>query len=355
MIYVAIFGVLLVINYLSSRSSKTRYLLYQIIIFLLFLFSAFRFEVGCDWPGYLDQFMNPMQFMQSNKLTTNNEFLWYLIINLLREYDISYPWLNVISSVFFFIGIHVLARRQLDPLGFLIVLYPVLIINMPMSGIRQGAAIGMICIALTGFMDKRLLRFLVFTGIAMAMHSSAIIFLMLVPFIYGDITKTRIFSAGLLAIPGAVAIINSSAATRAMTRYMSSDIESAGAIFRVAFLSISGVFFLWLLRSKWRISPSKDYKLVVFGSAAMVSLIAMVPLSTVISDRIGYYFIPFQGIIFSRVPYLKLGNARTYYQFGIYGGLAALLLYWTQMSAIFAQCYIPYQSWILGMPTFSKY
>ena len=91
------------------------------------------------------------------------------------------------------------------------------------------------------------------------------------------------------------------------------------------------------------------------GSIAMASLLAMVPFSTVISDRIGYYFIPIQGVIFSRVPYLKLVRAQTYYQFAIYGGLGMLLLYWTQMSAIFAQCYIPYQSWIFGMPTFMKY
>ena len=272
-----------------------------------------------------------------------------------RDADFAYPWLNVISSAIFFVGIHVLARRQPDPLGFLVVLFPVLIINMPMSGIRQAAAIGMICIALTGFMEKRLLRFLVFTFIAASLHSSGIIFLILTPFVYGNLSIIRVFSSILLAIPGVIAISNSLAATQAITRYVDSDIGSAGSIFRVAFLSISGGFFLLLIRRNWRTISPKDYKLVVVGSVAMASLVASVPFSTVISDRVGYYLIPIQGMIFSRIPYLKLGKPGAYYQFAIFGGLAALFLYWTQMSAIFVQCYIPYQSWIFGIPAFGKY
>jgi hypothetical protein len=355
MIYVAIFGALLFLNFSNSRTSKGRYYLYLGVLFFLFIFSAFRFEVGCDWPGYLDQFMYPKEVLGDGEINTLSEPLWWLIIHQLRDIDAAYPWLNVVSSAFFFVGIHVLARRQPDPLGFLTVLYPVLIINMPMSGIRQAAAIGMICVALTGFMDKRLLKYLIFIAIATSLHSSAIIFLVFAPFIYSEISIVRLIFAGLLAVPGAISIFNSSAATLAMTRYMSSDIESAGAIFRVSFISISGAFFLWSLRANWRLISTKDYTLVFVGSLAMVSLLAMVPFSTVISDRIGYYFIPIQGVIFSRVPYLKLVKARTYYHFAIYGGLGALLLYWTQMSAIFAQCYIPYQSWIFGMPTFMKY
>ena len=60
-----------------------------------------------------------------------------------------------LSSAIFFLGVHVLARRQPDPLGFLVLLFPILIINMPMSGIRQGAAIGLLCIAFVAFIDRR--------------------------------------------------------------------------------------------------------------------------------------------------------------------------------------------------------
>lgn len=355
MVYIAIFGALIFLNFSINLKGKVRYSTYVATLLGLFLFSAFRFDVGCDWPGYLDQFLYPKDVWRGDGLTTLSEPLWWLIIHKLRDFDAAYPWLNVVSSVIFFAGVHALARRQPDPLAFLVVLFPVLIINMPMSGIRQAAAIGMICFALTAFMDRRLVRFVGFVAIASALHSSAIIFLVLTPFVYGQISNFRILAAGLLAIPGAIAVFNSSAATLAMTRYVESDIQSAGAIYRVALLSISGGFFLSLLRSKWRDTSPKDYKLVFVGSVAMVSLVAFVPFSTVISDRVGYYFIPIQAIIFSRIPYLNLGKFQRYFQFGIFFILAVFLVYWTQMSAIFAQCYIPYQSWIFGMPSFSKY
>lgn len=74
-----------------------------------------------------------------------------------------------------------LARRQPDPLGFLVLLFPILIINMPMSGIKQGAAIGLICIAFAAFIDKKLFWFTAWTLLASTIHNSAIVFLLLIP------------------------------------------------------------------------------------------------------------------------------------------------------------------------------
>ena len=76
----------------------------------------------------------------------------------------------------FFWGIHVFAKRQPDPLSFLILTFPILIINMPMSGIRQGAVIGLICIALVHFSDCRPLKFIMWVLIASGFHLSAIVF-----------------------------------------------------------------------------------------------------------------------------------------------------------------------------------
>ena len=53
----------------------------------------------------------------------------------------------MISSFTFFFGAHYMAQRQQNRIAFLILLFPVLIINMPMSGIRQASAIGALCIA----------------------------------------------------------------------------------------------------------------------------------------------------------------------------------------------------------------
>ena len=51
-----------------------------------------------------------------------------------------------------------------------------------------------------------------------------------------------------------------------------------------------------------------DYSLVSLGSIGMVLLFLVVPFSSVISDRFGYYLIPIQAMIFARLPFLPFKN-----------------------------------------------
>jgi hypothetical protein len=114
---------------------------YGLLLGVVFVFSAFRYEVGCDWTGYLNQYdvFGSLTFAEA---VATREPLWTVLIGVQVKLGVPYPWLNVISSFMFFYGIHQLAKRQPDALGFLVLLFPVLILNMPMSGIRQGAAVG---------------------------------------------------------------------------------------------------------------------------------------------------------------------------------------------------------------------
>lgn len=77
-------------------------------------------------------------------------------------------------SATFFVGARMLERWQPNSLGFLILLFPILIINLPMSGIRQADAIGLMRIAFATFSDRKLLHFAAWDLLASASHSSAI-------------------------------------------------------------------------------------------------------------------------------------------------------------------------------------
>ena len=255
----------------------------------------------------------------------------------------------MISSAIFFVGIHFLARRQPDPLGFLVLLFPVLIINMPMSGIRQGAAIGLMCLAFLAFIDRSLWRFVILTLIAAGLHSSAAFFLLLTPLVKGEYSRTRLFLAGLLAIPGAVAMMSGDAATLAASRYIGSGIDAAGSAFRVGLLTITALFYHAYLRKIWATASPRDHKLVVIGVLMMAAVTFLVPISTVIADRLGYYLIPIQTMIFARLPHLPLRN-RKFFVLAPYVGLFAMFIVWTSLSNHFKICYLPYQSWLFGIP-----
>lgn len=348
MIYLAIFNSLIFLRYLNYRNS------YFYIMIGLFLFTAFRFEVGCDWSGYLNQF-NVYNGIGFGDLAEYREPIWIGLFTIQHWLELPYPWINVFSAAIFFFGVHVLARSQPDPLGFLILLFPILIVNMPMSGIRQGAAIGLMCIAFSEFINKSFIRFIFITLLASALHSSAIVFVFFAPFVTGEYDWRRIVLAAILAVPGMYIIYSGSDAELARARYVDTAVDAAGGLFRVALIAFSGILFLLVFRGEWKKRFRYDYKFVHLSSFAMISLLPLVAMSSVIGDRLGYYFIPIQTMILSRITYLNLGALKQIYVVAPYVLLTGLFLVWILMSPIFEQCYTPYRSWLFGYPEMSKY
>ncbi len=322
---------------------------YGFLLAVLFLFSAFRYEVGCDWFGYLNQYEVYGAVPLSEAMSTR-EPIWTAIVSMQVGLGLPYPWLNVITSAIFFLGVHRLAQRQPDALGFLVLLFPVLIINMPMSGIRQGAAIGLMCLAFLAFVDRRLIRFVVLVLIAAGIHSSAAAFLLLAPLVSGGLTRGRMILSALLAIPGGFALITSDAGVMATTRYVDTGNDAAGAAYRVGLLVLTALWFLLFLRRKWQASFPAEYKLVTIGALMMLALALLLPVSSVITDRLGYYLIPVQAVILARLPYLPLRSGRALAVAAPYLGLLLVLAVWSLFSSHFQQCYLPYQSWVFGLP-----
>ena len=341
--YLAAYGGLSFIRALGGQR------LYFPVLVLLFIFSAFRFEVGCDWTGYYRQYQL-RQGLGWEGVLEQREPLWWIIVQLTHMADLPYPWLNVWSSALFFSGVHVLARRQPDPLGFIVLLYPVLILNMPMSGIRQAVAIGLICLAFVSFIDRRLFAFVLWTVAAAGFHASAIVFILLAPLAWGGYTKGKLALAVLLALPGTWLLASGGDAEIALSRYVGTGIDAFGAAYRTGVIFLSGLFFMIWLRRPWSVIFPQDYRLASLGALMMMAVFPLVAVSSVIADRLGYYFLPLQAIIFARIPYLWRGRSAQIVSAAPYVGLGVVLLVWTITSRHFQLCYLPYKTWLFGFP-----
>lgn len=349
--YPAIVSVLFLSRYALLGQPRLNRQLYPLMLGVLFVFSAFRYQVGCDWSGYYIHYTIAGQ-RSLERIVEVRDPVWWTILWLQHQLELPYPWINVFSSAIFFAGVHVLARRQPDPLGFLVLLFPVLIINMPMSGIRQGAAIGLICIAMTRFLDGRTIAFGIWVFLAALLHSSAAIFMLLLPLVAQRITKWRVLAMIVLAIPGALLLIGSEAGQVAGSRYIDRDISSGGAVFRVSLLFITGLFYLVFLRRVWRKSSPEDYSFINVGVAGMLLMGVLLPVSSVVADRVAYYLIPWQTMILARIPYLAGLPNRGLLAALPYLGLLVFFTGWAVQSWHFNQCYVPYQTWIFGLPDF---
>lgn len=283
--------------------------------------------------------------------TSIREPIFWAINLFTYEMNLPYPFLNIFSGAVFFFGTHILAKRQPDPLSFLVLMFPILIINIPMSGIRQGAAIGIYCIALSSFIDQKPLKFLFWILIATCFHSSSIIFILLLPFSSGRLNNKRILIAILLFMPFAIIIYYFGSAKSAIDSYVGTDEKAYGAIFRVGLLSLTALYFFIFVKNKWKKKFPYDYNIVSLGAIAMITLFFLLPLSSVIFDRFGYFLIPIQAMIFSRLPFLPFYKYHLFHSILPYVCLLIIFITWTNISWHFEECYLPYQNWIFGFPS----
>ena len=344
MTYYLVYASLLLCGLLSSGRPSNRVALYYLCLVGLFFFVGFRYKVGCDWDGYLNIF-------QITELQTLDDALQrdepgFGAANLfLHYYELEYPYINVIASGAFFLGLNALARRQPDPLGVLILAFPILILNLPMSVTRQAIGVGLMCFAYNAFVDRRLVRYVLLVVFAAQFHRSALIFLTLAPFAWGAVSRARIVLAGLLALPGAYFLLTSGGFDVYAQRYIGTSVVAAGAPFRTAFLAVPGVIFLLFLARKWREQSIKDYLLVSLSSYAMMAVFPISFFSSVISDRFGYYLYPIQLVILVRLPLLVTGSYSTTAAFAPYAAEALVLVTWVEFSALYQLCYEPYRVW----------
>lgn len=349
MVYLGLTNLLFFLRYALANAHGARRQIYYAVLWALFLFSAFRFQVGCDWSGYYHQFMIATNIDWSF-IVEKREPIWWAVLGWINDMGLPYPVANIISSAVFFIGVHVLARRQPDPLGFLMLLFPILIINMPMSGIRQGAAIGIICIAFAAFIDRRPIWYAFWVVVAAGFHASSMTFLLLLPVATGRYTKSRLAMAAFLSIPGVFFLASGESAEVANSRYIGTGVEAFGGVFRVGILGLSALYFFFFVRNKWKKIFPQDYSIVSIGAIGMALAFLLLPVSSVIGDRFGYYLIPIQAMIFARLPHLTFKTNQALHSAFPYILLLLVFCVWTLFSGHFQKCYIPYGSWIFGLP-----
>lgn len=353
MLYFGLFLFLISVYYIFGSDPRGNRISYNVVIVFLFLFCAFRFEVGCDWSGYLNQYHLQGLALSIGVERDAREPLWWLILEIQQRAGLHYVWLNIFSAIVLFLGIHVLSLRQPDRLAFITLLYPVLIINAGMTQMRQGVAIGIMCIAYVAFSNRRTLVFVILTVIAAGFHNSALVFLLLAPLVRGSLTNARLLLMGILSIPGLLLLVSSGAGEVAIERYVERDVEAAGAIFRVGLLVLTSIFFIMFVRKYWKKESNYNYEIIFLGSAFMLGLAPLIIYSTVIGDRFGYYLVPIQALIFSRIRFI-IPNGNVIFIVFLFV-LSVMLLVWTSYSAHFEACYLPYQTWILGIPDSSRY
>ena len=220
-----------------------------------------------------------------------------------------------------------------------------------MSGIRQGAAIGIMCLAFCAFQDRKTFWVFIWVSLASLTHFSATIFFCMIPLIHGNNLKRRIFTVFLILIPSVYFLmVTTNLGVSASNRFSQSGPEAQGALFRVTLLTATAMFYLLIMRRKWKKILPKSSRLATLSSFVMISILPLTLVSSMVGDRLSYFLIPLQAMILSNIPFLPIRQYRLIYSVAPYFILGFTFLIWTSFSWHFQECYLPYKNWIFGFP-----
>lgn len=150
--YLGVYVGLVLTKFGAGRSTiSTPILAFWAIVLTVFVGS--REWVGCDFSGYLLRF-NFYQKVPFEAVTGNAETgflaLNYLVINM----GLGYPWLNFFAAVIFFGCAVAFVLKRGDPLSILALMFPVLIVQLAMSGLRQALAVALLMLAWNAFVSR---------------------------------------------------------------------------------------------------------------------------------------------------------------------------------------------------------
>jgi hypothetical protein len=265
------------------------------------LMIGLRYEVGADWPTYVEilQEIGDADFLKG----VFSQDPGYGLINWLiarAGFDI---WaVNLVCGACFTWGLVKLARRQPNPWLTILIGVPYLVIVVAMGYTRQAVAIGFLLALISELEGGSLLRLALYALLAAAFHKSSVAVL---PIIALTATRGRLLTSLviLLALPILYYAFLQASVDVLTTNYVEAEYNSQGAAVRVAMNTPPALIFL-LFKRRFRLSPTAEKLWRNFAYAGILALVMLIysPSSTAV-DRLALYIIPLQLIVLSRLPW----------------------------------------------------
>ena len=164
-------------SYISLVRKKDVAYLYVSLAFLALLFiSAFRNNIGTDYPTYV---RSVLYFKTHFTFSWMNFEPGFIILNrIVGQFTQSGQLIIIVSSVITIILFHnAIKKYSVDPASSVFLFYALYMYCMSFNLIRQFIAIGIVMVSIKAFIEERFIKCVLCIAIAMLFHTSAIIVL----------------------------------------------------------------------------------------------------------------------------------------------------------------------------------
>lgn len=340
-VYLGIFACLAIVGlFLPDRKSGT---FFVVAAPFLVWFMGFRYETGCDFHGYLHRWVHFPEPIAWRDILLGTEPGFGLLIGTVKASGASYIYLNVMASVILVTCYIIFARAHRFAPLILALLFPVIIIQLGMSGIRQALAGGFLMLAFNSFVQRNKLMTAVWILAGMQFHTSVVMFLPLALLAGRDVSTPRLALALAVLGPAAAILLADRFDTYA-DRYIEGNVTSGGAIIRYALILIPVPIFIFF-RSKVKQAFPEVYPLLKLFALVILALAPLVVLSSIALHRLNYYVMPasvllfvYTGAMVFRRDQKALGHFLAVLTYGLYS------FSWFLTSKHAYGCYIPYEN-----------
>jgi len=267
---------------------------------ILTVFVGFRYEVGPDWAPYISIYEVAKRFPASVAIFRSEPA--YMLINIVSaKLNGGIVLVNLVSAVIALWSIYRYCADVPRPWLATYVLTSFFLVAILMGLNRQGVAASIVFLAINQLKYGKGFRYFVLVLLAAAFHVSALIMLPLLFVVksYGWIVNALLLCTVIFSILAYVFLFQ---ATYIETTYAERNLHSSGSYFRFFFHVLAAVvFLLFWRRIKATAIEIKIYRVFSFAAIALLLLLPLSPSTTAV-DRVAFYIIPLQVIVFSNLP-----------------------------------------------------
>ncbi len=276
-------------------------LLWLLVMLSLALMIGLRDRVGGDWFNYFS-YIFQAQFITVQEAMTRSDPGYWAINVLSLELGLGILGVNLFCGFVFALGLVIYCRSMPRPWLALAVAMPYMVTVVAMGYTRQGVALGLALIGLVALGRRRFIWFVFWVFLAAAFHRSAVL-LMGIALLMLDFRRLYNLPLLMLAALLLYQAFLEDATERLVTSYIEQEMESAGAMIRLAMNLVPAALFI-RYRKRMLISTGerKLYgTMALLGVASFLALVIGLVPSTAL-DRMALYLIPLQVFVFSHLP-----------------------------------------------------
>lgn len=344
--YTAIYAMLVLLALGASKRNATGWL--GLVMIFLLIFMGTRYYVGCDFGSYLNRFNNISINSDIWKTLEMNEPGFEIIITGVRVLGFDYMWLNMVASAIILACYFFFLRTHFSPLMIIALMFPMIIVQLSMSGVRQGVAVAMLAAASVHFVRGQRIWTAGWILLGAQFHTSLLVLLPMAVLAGQTVSTFRIAVAVAFLMPISTLLVGSRLDVYS-DRYVDQiygDMSSAGAVFRYGAAMVPFLIFPFV-RKPLKASFPEKYELLKLFAIIGFSLSPLAIFSTIMLHRLNYYLLPFSIVTFvyiSEVQFSK--HQRIEWRLLPAATYLVYFVSWQMTSTHAEVCYGHYQSYL---------